>query len=124
MPNDKQSLAFESLQILLSPQEVKILVEALEIYSNPAFLDLIGKPLAGEPFIQFVRDLGHYLQGELALFTQEHEARWNAEREMKALPSQPHPVSAATDILPPVCHKLPTLFEAAAQITGAKDGEE
>lgn len=124
MPNDKQPLAFESLNILLSPQEVKLLVGALEFYSNPALRDLIGRPLAGGSFPQYIRDLGHYLEGELALFTQEHEARWNAEREMKALPSQPHPVSAATDILPPVCHKLPDLFEAAAQITGAKDGEE
>ena len=103
-------LNFESLSVLLSIKETRLLLKALEFYAHE--LGHIEKDGAIFPLSSDAKDLHYYLSGELDVFMEEHQDRWNIERQeredSKALSeSQP---------LPPLAAALPPLVESLMKI--------
>tara|TARA_R100001143_G_C3306935_1_gene108306 strand:+ start:277 stop:600 length:324 start_codon:yes stop_codon:yes gene_type:complete len=81
-------LSFESLSVLFSIKETDLLLKALEFYAHEMGhiqherpQDAKGFQDAGFPTTLDARDLHFYLSSELSCFLEEHQDRWNTERQ-------------------------------------------
>ena len=103
-------LNFESLSMLLSIKETRLLLKALEFYAHE--LGHIEKDGAIFPLSSDAKDLHFYLSGELDVFMEEHQDRWNIERQER----EDSKSLSESQPLPPLAAALPPLVESLMKV--------
>lgn len=81
-------LSFESLSVLFSVRETRLLLKALEFYAHEMGHIQHERPQnaegfhdAGFPTTSDAYEMHVYLSSELSYFLEEHQDRWNTERQ-------------------------------------------